>query len=355
MNEHTLITVIVRAVHRWACMPDVADLLRLPSAHPFRTVATGAYRPTGVDVPVWELARPVVLEILAADACSPDHDPETAMGRRAVLAHYASYLAEQDPRRLQASVLMDEDVMAQYVASDPQRSRRSHRSRQVALSQLRSFRRAFVAPSKPRRGSTPEAGSLPPLTDREFAVAARAATTFRTKATAQRTRAWLALGRGAGLSGADMRWVSANCVEQRPGAGTWVTVMRPGAQREVPVLARFADELSTLASDLGPGCLIAAGEAPCGPDVPSAVGSTLTRAVRAAGHPDLLMSVERLRKAWLAEHLGRNTPLNTLLQAAGLTSLRSLEGLIADYAPARPDDLESVARQLGAFEGGASL
>ena len=52
----------------------------------------------------------------------------------------------------------------------------------------------------------------------------------------------------------------------------------------------------------------------------------------------------------LAEHLRRSTPLNTLLAAAGLTSLRSLEGLIADHAPARPDDVEAVARQLGAIE-----
>jgi len=355
MTEHTLHIVLVIPTPAGVAMADLTDLLNLPSGHPFRSVAIGEYCPTGVEAGAWRLALPVVLEILAVDATSPDHDPDTAMGRRAVLAHYAAYMAEHDPRRLTVATLLDDDVMAQYVASNPQQARRSHRSRQVALSQLRSFRRAFAPPTMPRRGDTPPAGTLPPLTDRDFDIVVRAAATFRTKATAQRTRAWLALGRGAGLSGADMRWVTADSLHDRSAAGLWVVVQRPGAERDVPVLARFADDLRTLAQELAPGTLIATGEAPCDPDTPSAIGSTLTRAVRASGHPDLLVSVERLRKAWLAEHLRRNTPLNTLLAAAGLTSLRSLEGLIADHAPARPDDVEAVAQQLGAIEGGAAL
>lgn len=274
------------------------------------------------------------------------------MGRRSVLAHYGAHIAEQDPRRLQVAILMDEDVIEQYVASNPQRARRTHRSRQVAMSQLRSFRRAFATTQKPRRGATPEAGTLTPLSDRDFRIAMRAAATFRSNTTSHRTRIWLALGRGAGLSGADMRWVTEANIEARPGAGTWVIVTRPGSEREVPVLERFADEIHSLTAELAPGALIAAGAAPCDADVPSAIGSTLTRAIRAGGHDDLLVSVERLRKAWLAEHLGQYTPLNTLLAAAGLTSLRSLEALVSEYAPARPDDSASVARQLGALAGG---
>ena len=355
MTEYTNCIIVLLVGRRGPLMPTGDNLLRLPPSHPYRTLAVGDYRPKDVAADVWALALPVVIEVLAADACLPDHDPETAMGRRSVLAHYAAYVAAQDPRRLQMTVLMDEDVMAQYVASNPQQARRTHRSRQVAMSQLRSFRRAFTASGKPRRGATPVAGTLQPLSDREFDIATRAAATFRSRVTMQRTRAWLALGRGAGLSGADMRWVTATSVQARSDAGLWVLVERPGAEREVPVLERFADEIELLAAELSTGALIAAGATPCDADVPSTIGSTLTRAVRSAGHPNLLISVERLRKAWLAEHLRHNTPINTLLAAAGLTSLRSLEGLVADHAPARPDDVEEVARQLGAIQGGASL
>lgn len=352
MTEHTRAIVFILLTPAGATVADLAVLLDLPSGHPFRTVASGEYCPAGVEVGTWEVARPVVLEILAVDVTSPDHDPDTAMGRRAVLAHYAAYMAAHDPRRLTIATLLDDDVMAQYVASDPQQARRNHRSRQVALSQLRSFRLAFVPPTKPRRGTSPKAGTLSPLTDREFDIAVRAAATFRTKTTTQRTQAWLALGRGAGLSGADMRWVTADSLHDRPAAGLWVVVQRPGAERDVPVLARFADDLRALANDLTPGALIAAGEAPCDPDTPSAIGSTLTRAVRASGHADLLISVERLRKAWLAEHLATNAPLNTLLAAAGLTSLRSLEDLVPNHAPARPSDASAIAGQLGGIAGG---
>ena len=352
MNEHTRAIFFIILAPIGAAMSDPSILLSLPPGHPFRTVASGEYRPKGVAVHAWELALPVVLEILTVDASSPDHDPDTAMGRRAVLAHYAAYMAAHDPRRLTVETLLDEDVMTQYVTSNPQQARRNHRSRPVALSQLRSFRRSFVPPKRPRRGATPPAGTLPPLTDREFAIAVRAAATFRSKTTSERTRAWLALARGAGLSGADMRWVTADCLRDRSAAGLWVVVERPGAERDVPVLARFADDLRALAYDLAPGALIAAGEAPCDPDAPSAIGSTLTRAVRASGYADLLISVERLRKAWLAEHLAANAPLNTLLAAAGLTSLRSLEDLVANHAPARPSDANAIAGQLGGITGG---
>src|SRR5690606_9293783 len=48
------------------------------------------------------------------------------------------------------------------------------------------------------------------------------------------------------------------------------------------------------------------------------------------------LSQSRLRSTWLTTHLGRPTPLNTLLTAAGLSTARSLIDLIEHVPAAGP-------------------
>jgi hypothetical protein len=50
-------------------------------------------------------------------------------------------------------------------------------------------------------------------------------------------------------------------------------------------------------------------------------------------YPNLKVTPDRTRSAWLAEQLRRDVPLRTLLQAAGLKSLRSIERLVAELPP----------------------
>jgi hypothetical protein len=333
-------------------MTDRDLLLALPDSHPYQAVATGAYRPADVDPSAWAVALPLALHVLAADVLSPLHDPALAAGRRSALCHYLAWLAFHDPSRLTPEIALHDERLRQYFATDPRRRRTSHRSRTAGLSQVRSFRAAFPRLACPSRRVSGAESTLPAQEDWQFDVALRQAAAFQSPATRRFTRAWLLLARGAGLNGADCRWITGDAVVRVPSAGTWVIVTRPGAEREVPVLSRFADGLEDIASPLGSQCLIGQGVPPCDDDVPSSIGSNITRAVRAAGHPTLVISTERLRKAWIAEHLAANTPLNTLLAAAGLKSLRTIESLVAEHSPARPDERTQVAWELGAVERG---
>lgn len=333
-------------------MTDQETLLALPEGHPYRAVAAGSYVPSDVNTDDWAAALPLVTHVLAADVASTDHDPALAAGRRSALCHYLAWIAHLDPGRLTVELALHDERIRQYLATDARKRRTSHRSRTAALSQIRSYRAAFPLLASPTRRVAGAESVLVAQEDWEVDLAYRQASTFRSALTRRYTRAWILLARGAGLTGADCRWITGDDVVALPSAGTWVVVNRPGAEREVPVLARFADPLEDIAAALGDRCLIGPGAAPCDDDVPSAIGSNITRAVRTAGHPTLVVSTERLRKAWIAEHLAANTPLNTLLAAAGLRSLRTIETLVADHSPARPTERTQLAWELGAVERG---
>ena len=323
------------------------DRLRaLPAGHPFRAVAAAQYTPSDGALPGWLLARPFAIRLLAADAALGHHNPETAMQRRSALCHYLSWLALDDPRNLALPDALDSDEIRRFLASDAARRRTSHRSRSAADSQIRSFRAvaAQLYPASPPRAG--RAQTLRPAEDWEVDAALRVIATLRNARTRNQARCWLLLCRGAGLDAADSRYVTGGHVDRRASAGLWVTVIRPHMMRDVPVLARYARELEDLAAGRDDLHLIGGEARPASAGMPTMIGSTVTRALRRAGYQSTLSS-ERLRKAWLAEQIAANTPLTTLLAAAGLRSLRSLESLIADHAPAAPTASTQLAWELG--------
>jgi hypothetical protein len=75
----------------------------------------------------------------------------------------------------------------------------------------------------------------------------------------------------------------------------------------------------------------------------------ITRALNRAGYTHRIQ-VSGLRKAWVAEHISSNAPLLTLMQAAGVNSLRAFEDLLTDHAPLPPTDPAHIAYELGAIE-----
>jgi len=324
-------------------------LLSLPEAHPYRALAEGRYRPSrATDDQRWELAREAVLAILAADVPHADEDPRYAASQRNALCALAYWAARDGEAALVPDVLLDEETIQRYVADDSAARRSSHRSRVALASTVRRFRRAWPELFPARRTGPVEEPELPPLEDWAFDVALAEVASFRNPETRLNLRALLVLGRAAGLDGSEMCHVSGEDVVQEPGAGTWVRVRRPGREREVPVLARFADLAEDLAHARRERCLIANGPAPCDPSQPGSLARQLARSLARHGH-EVALSPEMLRKAWLVEHVAANVPIPTFLAAAGLRSLRSLESLLR-YAPRPPSSKVHLAYELGGDE-----
>jgi hypothetical protein len=262
---------------------------------------------------------------------------------RASLAGYLYWLAGEDPDSLTPDRALDEVQIQRYLHSG-KAGRRSHRSLAALGSPIRSFRAGFSTlfpPSAP----VEDARELSPLTDADFAVALKGCDTFRNPRTRAHSRAYLLLGRGAGLGGADMRRVAGDDVRRGAGGALWVTVRSPGRERRVPVLARFADALELLAGAAGENSLLVDSPPPTKPGQPNELADRILQRLR-SGHPGLFATAQRLRKAWLAEQLANEAPLRAVLEAASLTSFRAVESLFR-FCPPLPDDVE-LAAGLGA-------
>lgn len=136
----------------------------------------------------------------------------------------------------------------------------------------------------------------------------------------------LFLCRGAGLDAVDCRYVAGTDVFRRPGAGLWVRVNKPGACREVPVLARFARPLEELAERAKDNAFIAQYPPPAAFGQTAELTDMLNRRMRGQ-HPELRVTPRRLRKAWIEEQIANWEELHVFLQAAGLKSLHSVDDL----------------------------
>jgi hypothetical protein len=323
-------------------------LLHLDQGHPYRAVADGSYRPKQADDDqAWAAARGFMCQVLAADVAGPNFRTESAIHRRSALGTYLCWLAADDPRLLTIELALGNAEIGRYLATEGIQRRSSHRSRVAMRSMLRSFRACFPDVFAASRISQPGPDPvLAPVEDWQFDIAYEQCDGFRTPATRFHARNLLLLSRGAGLDGADLRWVRGDDVEHRTGAGIWVVVKRPGHERSIPVLARFGKRLEDLAHQRLKRVLISDVAAPCASDAASQLAAVLVRHLKRNGN-DFAISPDRLRKAWLAEHVGANCPLNTLLAAAGLSSLRSLEDVVTKWGPPPPPVDAHLAYELG--------
>ena len=99
-----------------------------------------------------------------------------------------------------------------------------------------------------------------PLPDLEFALARETVAHFKPSELRRRLSAMLLLARGAGATASDMRYVVGTDVVAVPKAGLWVAFTRPGHERRVPVLHRFADDLRQLGRQARGGPLLGASD-----------------------------------------------------------------------------------------------
>ena len=187
-----------------------------------------------------------------------------------------------------------------------------------------------------------------PLSEVEFALARETAAHFKPRDLQRRLSAMLLLARGAGASSPDMRYLSGADVSTVPHSGTWVEIRRPGHERRVPVLAKFSDELRQLARQARTGPLLGDRDQPL-PLPASAPGRLLEQLVaRLCQHrPGSLITIERLRRAWLVEHLNGVLPLREFLTVTGERSLQAVHEL-ADFCSPPDMDAVRISRFMGA-------
>jgi hypothetical protein len=324
-----------------------ARLQALSADHPFKSYLLGRLR-TKVSAPkaVAGQAREFVLQVMAADV-GTEHASSPYLKKDChALIRCAYWTAEADPGRLIPTVFFDETHLQWFALLGGLRS--SDRSRDALVASLRRFRGAYSKLFPPARPATVGSAGLEAITDEELAYALERAETFRSESTTRFVQAWLLLGRSAGLDGADMRYVAGTDVTARRHAGVWVAVRHPGHEREVPVLAEWADQLRQLAQIAGPDSMLISGPSPASVGRSNELTSMLARHLDST-HPGLKVTADRLRTAWLADQLRRDVPLRSLLRVAGLRSLRSIERLVSEL-PAPASSHQELAYQLGGVE-----
>lgn len=326
-------------------------LLALPDGHQFRAVADRSYRPKRADDDAqWERAYPLLVEILAADPRRLTDNYRRLEVRRAALARHVYWLAGEYPDDLNADFALDDMQVGRSGACVSADS--AYRSQSSFKSMLRSFRGGYPALFSPVP-AVPQPNRLTPVTDSEFAIALGAAETFLSPATRDHVRALLLLSRGAGADGVDCRYVVGSDVYRRPGAGLWVRMTRPGYEREVPVLKRFAQSLEELAQRAGRGLLVSASPPPAAQGVCSELAGMLLRRTKGS-YPGLHVSAMRVRKAWLLEQIATWEKLHVFLQASGLQTVHSVDELREFWSPATTDPAR-MAQLLGGISESSCL
>lgn len=166
----------------------------------------------------------------------------------------------------------------------------------------------------------------------------------------RRTSAMVALARGAGATAADMRYLTGEDVSSVADGGTWVSFRRPGFERTVPVSSHFGSELCRLARQARSRTLIGGrGQmTPLPASCPQQLAETLQTEVTKY-HSDLLVTIERLRRAWLVDQLSGALPVRDFLDLTGERSWRTAHDLV-DFCPASSLELSQLARLTGAVD-----
>jgi hypothetical protein len=320
-------------------------LTELPAGHPYLAVGGGKFMPDGANPTYWALTKPIAAKLLLENFLRRQDrdDSQSAFSRRSCLCRYLVWVAENDPDLLTTDPL-DLDEIRRYLATEAVARRATYRSRQALGVILRSFR-----PGTPK-SIVPRPTSIPPVEDDLFEHALAVVANFRGALTRSNTRALLLLSRATGIDGYDLRYVIGNDVVKKPGAGTWVRVRAPHREREIPVLARFADQIEDLALAAGDHPMISKETmTPVESSKTSHIVINLNRAISKSGRSGSFQ-VAGLRKAWIAEQLACNAPLLSLVPATGLTSLRAFEDLFREHSPKASTNPLHLARELGGIE-----
>ena len=205
-------------------------------------------------------------------------------------------------------------------------------TRRTLRSNLRFVAARVLAQNSPGPIPLSRERAKAPYSDAELAAYFSLADHQPTEARRHRASGLLALGAGAGLTGADLRGVKGGDVRARSG-GLVVEVSgrRP---RVVPVLARYHDILLTSARFARSGYVVG-GSDPSRRNVTTPLISSLS-----GGHDLPRLETSRLRSTWLVE-VADAIGLANFLAAAGVTCTQRLGDLVAGCSEI--DEQRSVA------------
>lgn len=136
----------------------------------------------------------------------------------------------------------------------------------------------------------------------------------------------LALGLGAGLGSADMMSLHVEQIDADE-QGVMIHVTRPGAVRDVPVLAAWEQPLINVLAARGLDDWV------LGPSRTGMNKNWLANFLkRTLPERGVAVEVARLRNTWLVHHISTGTPLGPLAAAAGLETFRTIEKVLR-YVP----------------------
>ncbi|WP_235737745.1 hypothetical protein [Nocardioides alcanivorans] len=180
----------------------------------------------------------------------------------------------------------------------------------------------------------------PPYSLSEMAVIRRVAQVQPTRQLVRQMCLLVGLGAGAGIDSTDIKRLrESDVTDHGPDTGieVHVTNLRRSKdntekrnQRTVWVLREYEDMVRIGLEGAKRGHLLLGRDA----ERANVAASVFARAVLSKEVPELAQA--RLRSTWLATHLQRTTPLNVLLQAAGLTTARTLVDLL-EHLPKSAD------------------
>ena len=251
--------------------------------------------------------------------------PSTRARANALLWAAARLAAFAVPLGLEAvpEVLLHPSVIERFAVSAPGLS---GSARRTLRANLRFLARTVVPALAPADAALPRERAKAPYSPAEIAGYLALAGAQPTPARRMRAAGLVALGAGAGLTGADLRGVRGTDVTCRSG-GVIVEVRYGTRPRVVPALSRYHDILLASAQFAGPGLVTGGTSA-----VRKNITTPLTRSL-AGGTGLPRLEAARLRMTWLAD-CARLLGLATFMHAAGITCSQRLGDLLATLEPA---------------------
>lgn len=279
----------------------------------------------------WERIKDAVEETLAASAVRGDDSMRKHVTHLAYFFHWArtvglpllpETLTRTNVSRYETQVLVDAG----------RSTRQTRRSRLMAMAdQIHPDQAPVKGPPLAHRTVAP------PYTSAEMAIIRRVAQVQPSELLIRQMCLLVGLGAGAGIDSTDLKRLrDSDVIDHGPGTGIeiHVTNLRRSKDntenrnhRTVWVLREYEDLVRIGIAGAKRGQLLLGRDA----DRANVATSVFSRAVFSKEVPDLAQS--RLRSTWLASHLQRTTPLNVLLQAAGLATARSLVELLEHVPP----------------------
>ena len=273
------------------------------------------YVPRAIDEETWQTVKPFVLDVLAR------YQPNalvSAQLRLGTLTAYAGW-AHELGYPLTRETLLDCELIQAFVtaAGLPSSTAANYRSRLNGL--VRKVNPGGRGPTV--SVAVAHKAVKPPYDAGEVATIVRIAKTQPNAISARKLAACVAFGLGAGLDSMDLRDLRARHVHDRGADGIRIDVPGPRA-RTVWMIAAFEDLARRGLAGLRASSLVIGRKQ----DRRNVCAAVFEGAVILGNAPHFEQS--RMRTTWLAWLLAARIPLPVIMQAAGLSSARTLTDLV---------------------------